>query len=238
MKGKKKLALIIVISIMCSLSLFSLNTKQTNAVSGNYLISFGEMYYVESSSEFLDYIRWSFDCSNGVNIIVYLMTDDDFDSWADTNFILLSSGQTSNSGKYTIPSEDTWVIVFMHSDLTHPFRTAEVYIDVHFSILDFIDENINWDRVWEIVVLILKIVVPIIVGLIALRIIVAIVRSFKKKKIIRPTDVPYTIAEEEPIPRPTSPPPAKALFCWNCGIANKQKSLFCIECGSELTKAK
>ena len=236
---KKKLLVILIISAMCSISLFSLSTKQTNAVSGNYNIAFGEMYYVESSSELLDYIRWSFECSNSVNIVVYLMTDDDFSSWADTNFILLSSGQTSDSGKYTIPSEDTWVIVFMHSDLTHPFRTAEVYIDVHFSILDLIDDSINWDRVLEIVFLILKIAVPIIVGLISLRIIVAIVRSFKQKKSateLKTTKSEITKVVEKPKELEVQDDSIveNQIYCTKCGMLIENIKNFCINCGEAL----
>jgi len=76
------------------------------------------------------------------------------------------------------------------------------------------------------------------IGLVVIATTITLVVISKKKKRIQLADVPYTIAEEEPITQPTDPPSPETLFCWSCGTANKQNSLFCIKCGSELSKPK
>jgi len=232
---KKNKIIIFMIITMCLSSLLASNLNNVEAPSGNYNIAFGEMIYYESSDSLLDYIRWEFECSNSVNIVVYLMTDDDFDTWEDSNFIILSSGKTSDSGKYTIPREDSWVIVFMHSDIMHPFRIASVYIDVHFSLLDLIDDTVDFDDIWKIVLLILKIVIPVIVVLIILRIIYAIVKSFKQKKITK-----QEIDESEQIIENQQENSKNKInnivYCSDCGFQNNETAKFCSNCGITLSE--
>ena len=74
----------------------------------------------------------------------------------------------------------------------------------------------------------------IVILIITILIIVSMMR--KKRAIIPHVEESQAITQEEPISQPTSPPPPETLFCWSCGTANKQKSLFCIKCGSELSK--
>lgn len=82
----------------------------------------------------------------------------------------------------------------------------------------------------------MALIIGIPTGVVALIIVTIVSVKRKKKKTIQLADVPYTITQEEPITQPTSPPPPETIFCWSCGTANKQKSIFCIDCGSELAK--
>ena len=217
------------ISTICLSFLTISNISQVEAPSGDYNLSFGDLVSFESSDSLLESVRWSFECSNDVNIMVFMATADDFDSWNDANFNLLSSGSTSNSGKFTIPQEDTWVILFMHSDLTHPFRTASVHVSVTFSLLDQLGGDIDWDRVIEILIIVAKIGIPIIVGLILLRIIVAIVRSFKQKKkqseILQPQK--ETVQESHVIED-------GEMYCQHCGKPTFKGKSYCGNCGEKI----
>jgi len=252
---KRKIMIIIVESTICLSSFLISNVENVDAPSGNINLNFGDVVSYESSNSLLEYVRWEFECSNGVNIMDYMATADDFDSWNDASFYLLSSGSTSNSGKFNIPREDSWVIFFMHSDLLHPFRTASVYVSVTFSLLDAIGDSVDLDRIWEIVILIAKIAIPIIVGLILLRIIVAIVRSFKQKKkatesetfqrenfvvIERPREQEITRIVEEPTVEVPQEPEVqddniieKLKYCTECGTATNVIKKFCSRCGKE-----
>ena len=252
---KRKIMIILMVSTICLSSLLISNVNKVDAPSGTINLNFGDVVSYESSNSLLEYIRWEFECSNGVNIMVYMATANDFESWNEASFYLLSSGSTSNSGKFNIPSEDSWVIFFMHSDLTHPFRTASVYVSVTFSLLDAIGDNVDLDQIWEIVILIAKIAIPIIVGLILLRIIVAIVRSFKKKKeaiipdvyqqenfrvIERPREQEITRIVEEPTVEVPQEPEVqndniieKLKYCTECGTATNVIKKFCSQCGIE-----
>lgn len=247
---KKKVMIILMISTICLSSLLISNVNKIDAPSGYVNINFGELVSYESSNSLLEYVRWEFECSNGVNIMVYMATADDFDSWNDASFYLLSSGSTSNSGKFNIPREDSWVIFFMHSDLTHPFRTASVYVSVTFSLLDAIADNVDLEQIWEIVILIAKIAVPIIVGLILLRIIVGILRSFKQKEKVAKTGViqseMFSITEESRKPEVAEiikeqkvqedNTTEEVKYCTKCGTQASSLKEFCRECGKEFKK--
>jgi len=183
--------------MFCSLTItFSVN----NVVGVKETVSIPYLGYTSIASEGIvdidKVIAWSFECSNGIDIWVWALTQDNFEIFELTAIAVgfeLSPGTfTEDSGRFTLPSTDQWVVVFINTDLL--FNSATVEINVRFSILTA--------EGYEILMNVLTIGGPILGGIIVLLLIIwglsKIETSQKKKKLKDDAEIKgVTLAEAE-----------------------------------------
>ncbi|MBD3191281.1 MAG: zinc-ribbon domain-containing protein [Candidatus Heimdallarchaeota archaeon] len=208
---KRKSDILGFLFVLMALGLLSVSLVQ--APSGSYSLNYGEYVYFRSDNQIGSsyHIHWSFEGVNSVGITVYAMTQSNYNKWVNgysANVYTLSSGDYfSDSGTFTPSSEDYWYIVFLHKDGNNLFQSAGIDVEVRFSLIN-LGNGESLSEIWTVVINVLKIVIPIIGGILVLYFIIWGIMKLntlydeKKQREKAQQSPPATAASAAPTPFP------------------------------------
>jgi len=179
-------------------------------------MAFGSMLSVWNTTPFgpdKD-IVWSFSGSQiDIDVKVAIMDSDtyqDSDQHMSSQHLVSDGTKSSDKGRFHIPHEDTWYILFYITDLDGLFVSTFVNVKV-----DFVDES-NLA-----LILGLSIGIPGGLGIIALILVLFLV--VLPKRIAKVSKETPTTTDDE-------------IFCWKCGSKNPSNQRHCGDCGIKLAK--
>ncbi|NHJ85644.1 MAG: zinc ribbon domain-containing protein [Asgard group archaeon] len=246
--------ILIVLLIFSSLSFFLvINYEPVTATSYNTTLSYGDYYaiYSEKSLSTNEHIDWSFSSSGDVWLDVWIIDDYNFDLFESgydaTGYLVSDFVGDSDSGRFEIPHQDYWYVLFMHNDDYEISTVTSVSIQISFGTsMSNVLKTVLW----------IGIPVAIVILIIGLRK-ASSARNQKKKEVEMGTTVIYeqqpsyveqpyysqqptyeqTNSYSRPYTEPLTPPqPAmSSKKCMYCGELNKNENKFCTKCGAQLS---
>jgi hypothetical protein len=222
MKKRVKIIIILTFILLITYQFNYTSFKPVSAFEKTYSMTFGDYVAIHHTVPVgTDYtIKWSF---SGTNVLIGIhagvMDQSDYDDWDFGSPTTEVSDGTENkdSGKFKIPYEAIWYIVFYVTDIDALIDSTNLHV-----IVDYVIETANLP-----LILGLSIGLPLGLAAIILPIIIfaVLIPRRKQRKLL---SSPKEVSDSSSLVN------GHTVFCWKCGSKNPISNKYCGQCSAEL----
>jgi hypothetical protein len=226
-KMRKCQLLILLFIIPLTSIIVGLQAKPILAYEATVTLGWGEgIYFKHNITETVGRdIKWSFKGSHsevGINVgVADESTLNLFEITMDVDYVLSDGLKTKDSGRFNIPQDDKWFIIFYVLDMDGFVYSTTV--DVKAEYVDSINLGLVLGLGLGIPIGLVVIILPIIVFTV-------ILPRRKKKRLV--------FDQQESSKIKPSYAKAEMIYCWKCGSENPKTNKYCGQCSAELATKK